>query len=148
MRNRTQSKDYSPEAKELYTSFTSRHGLTFREEKNEYGDEFIIVPKQSNLSFEITLGLTGDDEANIGIEGFWSYIFPFPEKTDFLNQTLDGLIEGRYRVIEYAQFGRVTKRVIVNHIDEVAYTHHVGFKIPFFKESINSSLMNSKRKTP
>ena len=122
-----------------------RHGLSLHEDKNQYEDEFIVIPVQPGLSFEITLGLTGDDEANIGIEEFWSYIFPFPEKIDYINQILDGLVEANYKVIEYAQFDRVTKIAIVNHMNEAIYTHHVGFKIPFLKEDIKSSLMNSNR---
>lgn len=134
--------DHSISAQELYISFAKRFGLRFEKETNKYGDKFLVVPKQEGLNFQITLGLTGLDEAHIGVDDFWSYIFPFPEKIDYLNNTLNGLYEGIVRLAEYQQFGRVTKRCLLNGEDVKIYTEIVGIKIPFLKEKITNIISN------
>ena len=137
------NKNYALDARNLYVAFAERHELKFREETNECDDRIVIVPKQSKLNFEIYLTLAGHDEANVGIGEFWSYIFPFPDMVDYLNNILDGLVSGANRLVEYEQFGRVTKRQIENEINESLYTQLVRLKIPFIPEKIKKIAVNS-----
>ena len=145
MFQKTDNNDYSREAKELYISIATRFGLDIFEEKNPHGEEYVIIPEQQSLDFQIILGLTGGDEAHIGIEEFWCYIFPFPDKIEYLNNTLEGLVRGTHSMTEYRQFNRVTKLCLLDEHGAVIYTDHKKLKIPYFAEKIAKVVSNKTK---
>ena len=137
---------HTEEAKVIYTAFANKNGLEFFEESNEDGDTFFVFPAQPKLRFELTLGLQNGDEANIGIESFWSYIFPFADNIEFINETLEGLLNGTHCVAEYKQLDRVTKLCLLNEKNEIIYTDIKRIKVPFFGEKMSRTITNKLEK--
>jgi len=135
-------------ALKLYRTLASKHGLSFSEEANADGDVFLVFPKQNNLMFCMTLGLQNGDEANIGINDFWSYIFPYQDNTGFLEETIEGLVSGTHYVTEYKQFNRVIKLCLLNSRDEIIYTDIKRIKLPVFGQRITNITSNKKRDNP
>ena len=127
-------KDYTLEAETLFQAFASRHSFII-ERIDEPNIELLMrVPRQSGLSFELTLGLQNLDEINIGIEKFWSYFFPFPEVHRLVANILDDLVSGSCRLATYRQFGGVVKRTLEQHSKgtwSTIYTAPSRPKIPF-----------------
>jgi hypothetical protein len=132
-------------ASNLYRTLASKHELSFSEKLNADGDVFFVFPKQANLMFDMTLGLQNGDEANIGINDFWSYIFPYQDSVRFLQETIEGLVKGTHYLAEYRQFNRVTKLCLQNSCDEIIYTDIKRMKFPFFAQRITNITSNKKR---
>lgn len=126
-------KDFRPEAEALFRDFARRHSFVI-ERTSEPDDElFMRVPRQSGLSFDITLGLQNSDELNIGFEEFWSYFFPFEDRRQRVADLLDGLATGECRLATHRQFGFVAKQVLEHRRDgqwRTAYTAY-NLRVPF-----------------
>lgn len=136
--------DCTQDARELYRSFAKKNELKFTEEENAHGDIFLTIERQPRLNFKLTLGLQSGDEANIGIDDFWSYISPYPREVDYIIETLNGLLNGTIRLVEYEQFGKATKRRLLNEENEIIYTEIIGIALPFVKETIRSVTSNKQ----
>lgn len=136
---------YYDEAEALFVAFAQKHDLNFIKEITADGDIFLVFPEQDGLRFRLTLGIQNGDEANIGINDFWSYIFPYPDNVEFLNETLDGLFGGTHTLAEYKQFNRVTKLCLLNSQDEIIYTDVKRIKLPFFDQRITNITTNKER---
>ena len=133
------------EAEALYVDFAHKHQLHFVKEITADGDIFLVFPVQDKLSFKLTLGIQNGDEANIGIKDFWSYIFPYPDNVEYLNEILDGLVTGTHSLAEYQQLNRVTKICLLNSRDEIIYTDVKRIKFPFFAQRISNTTSNKER---
>ena len=79
--------DYTADAEALFRDFARRHSFAIEKVDQPEVELLMRVPEQPGLSFELTLGLQNVDELNIGFEEFWSYFFPFEERTGNLYQT-------------------------------------------------------------
>lgn len=97
--------DYRDEATALFTRFAQKHELIHSVE--DYDDFFNWeFPVQERLSLELTLGFSFGDELHFGVEQFWSYFFPFPERAAIFERALDAWVEGNARVVPVPLGGR------------------------------------------
>jgi hypothetical protein len=81
------------------------------DEENPNVDIMMIIPKQKGLDFEICLNLQNIDELHLEVGKLWMCWFPCTErenKNDYLN-TLNGLITGKYRILETIKGNKVVK---------------------------------------
>lgn len=126
-------KDHTAEAEALFRAFAERNSLTIRKVDEPNVELLMEIPRQSGLSFDLTVGLQNADELNIGFEGFWSYIFPFDQKRELVSSLLDGIVSGACRLAVHRHFGVVVKRVLERRVGdrwEPIY-HALGYGVPF-----------------
>ena len=126
-------KDHTAEAEALFRAFAERNSLIIRKVDEPNVELLMEIPRQSGLSFDLTVGLQNADELNIGFEGFWSYIFPFDQKRELVSSLLDGIVSGACRLAVHRQFGVVVKRVLERRVGdrwEPIY-HALGYGVPF-----------------
>ncbi|MFN0137441.1 MAG: hypothetical protein ACKVS9_15160 [Phycisphaerae bacterium] len=127
--------EYTADAEALFRNFARRHSFSIEKVNDPEVELLMRVPAQPGLSFELTLGLQNGDELNIGFEEFWSYFFPFDEKTRrTVVDALDALVAGECRLAIHTQLGRVVKHVLERRHDgrwRSVYTAIASFQLPF-----------------
>ena len=102
--------DFTAEAEVLFSVFAARHELTYRvledQEAAKAGIELLwTFPVQPGLTRAIVLGLQNGDELTFGVDGFWSFFFPFPAVQQEFASILDAWISRRARVVRYRWLG-------------------------------------------
>jgi hypothetical protein len=127
---RTVAKHYIREATALFAGFAQRHGLTYIEERDAPIEVLWRFPVQTKLSHKIALGLQNNDELNLGVCEFWSFLFPFPKVSGDFAQMIDAWVEGRARIVRRQRFLRPlsTSRFEIHDGKEwrVAYRQYGG----------------------
>jgi hypothetical protein len=127
-------RDYNSDAEALFRDFARRHDFLI-EKVDEPNIELLMrLPRQSGLSFELTLGLQNHDELNIGFNEFWSYFFPYERKRQLVSNALDALVVGDCRLAIHTQFGGVVKRVLEQRFNGVWQPIYIAFariQVPF-----------------
>jgi hypothetical protein len=58
-------------------------------------------PIQPGLHHPIVLCLQNNDELSFGVNEFWTYLFPFPDKSAFFERIIDAWVEGRARIVPH-----------------------------------------------
>ncbi len=128
------------EAEMLFTNFADKHHLKIEKTTQNNIEFMMTLPKQSGLSFELTLGLQNYDEISIGFNEFWSYIFPFDEEQSFVEKLLDDLVAGNARLAIYKQFGRVVCRDLEQMVEgkwKRSYREYCKIRIPLIRTGIS-----------
>jgi hypothetical protein len=74
----------------------------------------MIIPKQPGLDFEIYLNLQNKDELHICTDDIWCQFFPINSQDvlDSFNDAVQGLIEGRYRILQLCKRNKVFKSAL------------------------------------
>ena len=107
------SHDYTEQATALFTRFANRHQLRYWVEETPNLDVSWIIPPQTGLSHDLYLALQNGDELNfgvyleLGVEGFWSYFFPFEHVAEWFEEILSQWVAGEARVGIIGERGRV-----------------------------------------
>lgn len=89
---------FTVEAEAVFRRFAGRYGFSYEIETGSPMELCWLFPEQRNLSTEIILGLQNGDELNFGVDGFWSYFFPFDDVVDDFKKLLDTWALGNARV--------------------------------------------------
>ena len=107
------------------------------------------IPVQPGLDFDINLNLQNTDELHIGIGKLWMCWFPCTEtenSNDFF-QTITGLIEGRYRILETRKGGKVVKAQLQYPENGEWVSKSSGlatFNLPSFRRKSFNMVQNGK----
>ena len=136
---------YEVEAEALFRAVAKRHSLEIVKSNQSNIELLMTVPKQSGLSFDLTLGLQNLDELNIGIGRFWSYFFPYQSKANEVDFILDGIVYGACRLRKLKQFGKIRRQYLEVKREEkweAAYATMDRFSWPFF--SYSSEIISNK----
>ena len=104
--------DFQRNADNFCLAFAKRHNFEIESIYIEHLGSAKKIKKQENLDFDLTLFLVADDEFSISFEGLNTYIFPFEEKLDWINELLDGIVSGDCRLKNYYQLGTLKKSVL------------------------------------
>jgi hypothetical protein len=142
-------RDFTIEAEALFHEIVAATGLTYQQD-HEWPELIWKLPIQHGLSVPMMLGLQNDDELNLGIGDFWSYIFPFPKVQHDFRRLAIGFVEGRCRVSEWRRMGVLYKRTL-EEPDGLqwrrAYTEHL-FPLPLpFGARQRTYIVNSNAAT-
>jgi len=135
-------------AKIAFKKFSENHNLSFTERNFETVENAFdyIFGVQKGLSFEFSLGLTGN-ELHIGYEGFWTYIYPAEEKIDWMISLANGVINNTCRLATHANKSVVYKRVLEMYENGewiTKYTANEKLTLPFQKIEISYIYNSSK----
>ena len=128
------------DAETLFTYFANKHHLKIEKATQNNIELMMMLPKQSGLSFELTLGLQNYDEISIGFNEFWSYIFPFDKKQGFVEKLLSDLVSGNTRLAIYRQFGRVVCRDLEQMAEgkwKRVYREYCKIRIPLIRTDVS-----------
>ena len=71
----------------------------------------MVIKAQPGLEFDVTLYLDNEDELGLGAGELWVTWFPCtrPEVVRQYREAVDGLLSGRFRILEYRRWGSVVK---------------------------------------
>lgn len=117
----------------MFRAVADDFGLRINKRHDSPIEVMMDIPKQNGLGFTITLGLQNGDELNIGVEGFWSYFFPYCDCRDFFHEVLQGLIRGDAYLLYSKQFGRLVKTELIGDVGngvECLYSEYSRVRIP------------------
>jgi hypothetical protein len=105
-------RSHAAEAEALFREIAAQAKLSIERVDEPQVELLMRLPKQAGLAFDVTLGLQNADELNLGVDAFWSSIFPFPRvQEDFRRVALE-FLAGRSRIAEFSRRGRVFKQVL------------------------------------
>ena len=122
--------DFTGAAEALFGSFAYKYGLNYRVESGGPMEVRWIFPEHPELSTELVLGLQNGDELNFGVEGFWSYFFPFNEVSDQFALILDCWMEGKARV---GMIGRKSGVLQLRENGKWKTVYHANFLFSFWR---------------
>jgi hypothetical protein len=95
-------RDYSAEAEILFRCSADRYGLKADVDRSAPVEVLWRFPVQDRLSVPIVLALQNNDELNFGVEEFWSYFWPFPEKAAQFEEIVDAWVLAKARIVTRA----------------------------------------------
>lgn len=116
--------------KKLFQEIIDEVKLSFEIEETEPLEYLMVIKKQNNLDFNISLYLYNNDEISYEFGGYFnSYIFPCTEEDvcEYFKESVVGFIRGELEVHIY-EFGPFDYRELVSKSGEVFYkTGALGF---------------------
>ncbi len=104
-------------ADRLFESIRAGHGgLEMRIEPDAGISELeVTIKAQPGLKFDVTLALHNVDELHLGAGELWVSWFPctIDDVVRQYREAVDGLLSGRYRILEYRRWGHVVKAYLL-----------------------------------
>jgi hypothetical protein len=99
-------------AERVFEEIRAAHGALVMNLERDLGvvELELTIEAQAGLNFDVTLNLVGD-ELQLGAGEFWATWFPCTSN-DVVRQyrdAVDGLLSGRYRILEYRRWGSLAK---------------------------------------
>jgi hypothetical protein len=130
-------------AEDFFRRYAERKSLSIEKIEQENIELMMCFPVQSALDFEITVGMDSGDGLCIGAGEHWGSWWvidgKFDEAASRVSEILNGLIDGRCRVAETRQFGRVRKTAIeqlINGTWKAMSTRWSPFVLPFCAKQV------------
>ncbi|WP_281336110.1 hypothetical protein [Flavobacterium eburneipallidum] len=109
---------------------------------DEHVDLSMDIPKQDGVDFEINLNLQNEDELHLATAYIWCQFFSADseELVDKFYQSVIGLINGEYRILQFVNGDKVYKTLLqkLNGLDwETIYTGYERWRMPWTKVEKN-----------
>jgi hypothetical protein len=99
-------------AERVFEEIRAAHGALVTNLERDVGvvELELMIKAQAGLKFDVTLNLVGD-ELQLGAGEFWASWFPcmINDVVRQYRDAVDGLLSGRYRILEYRRRGGLVK---------------------------------------
>ena len=97
--------DFAEDARSLFREIAGQHALCGEFVENNNVEVLFNIPKQERLDFDVDLYLQNLDELWMSCSHATFCMFPYDNCSSEFHAAVNGLIEGRYRIVMYGLVG-------------------------------------------